>query len=180
LRVYLVFALIVFFMVTARVWAGPAVFESDTFPGEGVPVLAARQDSLLLHAEPSLDSPVRRLPFQKGWKVVYDKSKQITIQSVLLSVMATVTDGWCSEGKFDPLQPGETVEHLQYRAEGYATMRVRGMICEVFIMDDEERFAGLDTQPEVQWWVRVVDEEGKGEGWLLVDGSQAEILGREF
>jgi hypothetical protein len=180
LKVSLVFALMVFFMVSARVWARPAVFESDTFPGEGVPVLSAREDSLRLYAEPSLDSPVRRLPFQKGWKVVYDTSKQITIQSVLLRVTSTVTDGWCQGGKFEPLHPGETVEYLQYRAEGYGTMRVRGMICEVFIMDNEARFDGMDKEPEVQWWVRVVDGEGRGEGWLLVDGSQAEILGREF
>jgi hypothetical protein len=47
-------------------------------------------------------------------------------------------------------------------------------------MDNEARFDGMDKEPEVQWWVRVVDGEGRGEGWLLVDGSQAEILGREF
>jgi hypothetical protein len=44
----------------------------------------------------------------------------------------------------------------------------------------ERFFEGLGRWLEVEWWVRVADGKGEREGWLLVNGSQAEILGREF
>lgn len=153
-----------------------ADFETESWPGEGIPVFAAKNDTLFLHEEASLTSPTLTVAYKKGGRVVFDKSKLITKKSVMLTANRKVTDLWC-KGETLAINSGDTVEYLQYRAEGYGTVRVKGKICEVFL---EEGFDGLDKSPETEWWVRVVDDHKKPVGWILVDRTQLNFLPREF
>lgn len=169
----ILFAVAVLFFGTL---AYGADFETESWPGEGIPVFAAKNDALILHREASLKSPTLTIKYKKGWRVVFDKSKLITKKSVILTANRKVKDYWCKGGTVE-INPGDTVEYLQYRAEGYGTVRVKGKICEVFL---EDGFDGLDKSPETEWWVRVVDKHKKPVGWILVDRTQLNFLRREF
>lgn len=173
-------------------------FEKDTWPGEGIPNFSAKNNSLDLHSQPTTTSTQIKYALQKGSKVLFDKSKLITKQSVTLTAKTEVTDVHCenSTGKkkmimpdgterivkrgADVISPGETIEFLQYRAEGYITARYKGSICEVFVMDNVPKFDGLDKKPVVEWWVRVINKDKIPQGWLLVDKSQVNFLKRGF
>ena len=153
-----------------------ADFETESWPGEGVPVFAAKNDTLFLHEEPSLTSPTLTIEYEKGWRVGFDKSKVITKKSVMLTANRKNRDLWCKGGNVE-IHAGDRVEYLQYGGEGYGTVRVKGKICQVFL---EDGFDGLAQSPETEWWVRVVDEHEKPVGWILVDRTQLNFLPREF
>jgi hypothetical protein len=153
-----------------------ADFETESWPGEGVPVFAAKNDTLVLHEEPTLTSPTLTIKYKKGRRVLFDKSKVITKTSVMLTANKEIRDVWCKGGNTE-IRSGNTVEYLQYRAEGYGTVRVSEKICEVFL---EDGFDGMDKSPETEWWVRVVDRDERPFGWILVDRMQLNFLPREF
>lgn len=190
--------LFIFFTLIIASSAFGSDFEKDTWPGEGIPNFSAKTNSLILHNQPAVTSNQIKYDLQKGSKVLFDKSKLITRQSVSLTAKTEVTDVHCEkstgnkkiimpEGTEDivkrgavVISPGETIEFLQYRAEGYITARYKDRICEVFVMDNVPKFEGLDKEPVVEWWVRVVNKDKLPQGWLLVDGSQVDFLKRGF
>ncbi len=69
-----------------------ADFETESWPGEGIPVFAAKNDTLLLHEEPSLTSPALTIKYKNGRRVVFDKSKLITKKSEMLTANKEITD----------------------------------------------------------------------------------------
>jgi len=157
-------------------------FETDTWPGEGIPNFSAKYNSLTLHRRPAKNSEEISITIGGGSSIVYDRSKQITLKSVMLTAVTEVTDMHCPgiEDNTPAINPGDRIEYLQYRAEGYITARVRGSICEVFVMDNVPKFKGLEMQPQTEWWLRVVDADSEVLGWLLVDDSQLNYLDRGF
>jgi len=172
-------------------------FETDFWPGEGIPGFSAKNSSLSLYSLPTATSTQIQYKLRKGAKFLFDASKLITKQSVTLFAKVEVTDVHCknSTGLKKAIMPGgaegfsqqrtvimqgETVEYLQYRAEGYITARYKGNICEVFVMDNVPKFEGIEKQPVVEWWIRVVDGNKIPQGWLLVDKSQVNFLKRSF
>jgi hypothetical protein len=169
-------------------------FEHDGWPGEGIPAFSAKHSVLHLHKEPNSNSEsvditveergfIGNIEISKS-EINYDRSKVITNRSVILTAKATVTDAICPSqpaATVAPvIQPGESIEYLQYYAEGYAFVRYKGMICEVFIADREAKFDGLDKHPDVEWWVRLIDSGNQILGWLLVDEAQINQLPRTF
>lgn len=178
-------ALTVFFVILTATAGFAADFETDSWPGEGVPHFSVRNDALILHSQPEMDSKQLTLKLRKGTKIIYDKSKQITKKSVMLTAKTEVTELWCKDAKGSKdskpvIKPGDTIEYLQYGAEGYITARYAGNICDVFVMDNVPKFDGLEKEPVVEWWVRVVDKNTTPQGWLLVDKSQVNFLKRSF
>ena len=122
--------------------------------------------------EPSFESSIIRIPFEKGKTINFDKSRMITKQSVMLTAKKKITQFYCSGKSKLEINPGDKIEYLQYRAEGYAACRVKGEICEVFIMGNEPAFDGLDKKPIVEWWVRVINHHKKPVGWLVLDYNE--------
>lgn len=178
-------ALFVIFVVFSATEGVAALFETDSFPGEGGPNFSAKSDILILRRHPDIDSSQIALKPGKNKKILFDKSKQITKKSITLTAKSEVTDLTCNDTKkFKESTPiikrGETIEYLQYRAEGYITARYNNQICEVFIMDKIPKFEGIGKEPIVEWWIRVIDEKKKPQGWLLVDKSQVNFLERNF
>ena len=174
-------------------------FESDGMPGEGVPGFASKNAELRLNKLPSKESEEIKLPFRIGERIIYDntpskakvritydQSKMITRKSVTLIAKEKVTKTFCPGmpvpviGQEPIIQPGETIEYLHYLAEGYVTARYKGVICEVFVADNKPKFDGLDKQPEVEWWIRLVDYKKAPLGWLLVNEEQLDYLQRTF
>ena len=153
-----------------------ADFATESWPGEGIPVFAARNNRLVLHELPALNSPLLTVTYKKGRRVVFDKSKVITKKSVMVTANKDIRDVGCKGGNAE-IHSGDRVEYLQYSGEGYGTVRVGGKICEVFL---EDGFDGMDKSPETEWWVRVVGKDKKPVGWILVDRNQLNFLQREF
>lgn len=158
------------------------IFMRDTWPGEGTPVLVAGSDTLTLHSNPSLESPIRQIAYQAGWRIPFIRSVMHTLKSSEVRVVQDATleiicDGVVDDHRFTT---GDTLEYLQYRAEGYVTARVAGRICEVPLLIHEEVFDDKYEGPVVEWWVQVKYGDGSSPGWLLIDESQVDFGGREF
>jgi len=151
-------------------------FEKDGWPGEGIPVFASKKDALTVYQHTTRLSLPRTVPFRKGWKVAYDRSKIVTKESVMLKALRDVTDLTCDGGSAT-IKAGDTVEYLQHTAEGYGTVRVKTVICQVFL-EREGDFAGLDQSPVTEWWIRLVGGDGKPFGWLPVNEEDLEFLPR--
>jgi len=154
-------------------------FETDTWLGEGIPVFSSKNSQLILHKNPSLNSPAKTFRFKVGSRIVYDKSKLITIQSALLKARKEIIINGCPSSPIK-LKKGDKVEYMQYRAEGYGTVRIRNEICEVFIYEQHDKFDGLSKSPKIEWWIRVIDKNQEPWGWLLVDENQVNFLSRQF
>ena len=149
-------------------------FIRDGWPGEGIPRLAAKNNQLVLHKTPDSTSGSRQLKYKTGWLIVWDQSKVITKKSAIWTVKKEINKGSCGT-----LSPGDKVEFLQFEAEGWGTFKVGDKICSLKATRDSD-FDKDDKRPEVEWWVRVLDDTKSPVGWLLVDVQQVNFLPRKF
>lgn len=185
--------------ILALAVSSPTVqFESELWPGEGIPVLVAGARQLSLRREPPASAPAnRRLAVPIGGRVQYDQTRYQTVRSGLVIAQTAMTlsgrnlgsltylakDDYYSD-KFPTqsydLQAGSKIEFLQYRAEGNCFMRLGNNVIEVYECPDlsDPRFRPLN-KAEVLWWVRVTIG-GKPRGWALVDGRALRESTREF
>ena len=189
-------AILAFFAMAAS--APKVEFESELWPGEGIPVLVAGARQLTLRREPSSAAAANPpIAVKFGSRVQFDQTRYQTLRSGLAAVQtATSLSGrklgglnYLSEeeyysGKFPTqsfeLQAGAKIEFLQYRAEGSCLMRFGGDVVDVTECPDLSGpgFRSL-RKAEVLWWVRVV-VAGKPRGWALVDGRNLRVSRREF
>ncbi len=149
-------------------------FIRDGWPGEGTPRFAAKNNQLVLHKTPDSTSERRRLRYKAGWLIVWDQSKVITRKSAIWTVKKAINRGTCGE-----LSPGDKVEFLQFEAEGWGTFKVGDELCSLKATRDSDFDKG-DEWPEVEWWVRVLDNTKSPVGWLLIDVQQVNLLRRKF
>ena len=149
-------------------------FIRDGWPGEGTPRLAAKNNELVLHKTPDSASGIRQLKYKTGWLIVWDQSKVITKKSATWTVRKEIHKGSCGT-----LSPGDKVEFLQFETEGWGTFKVGDKICSLKATRDTD-FDKDDKRPEVEWWVRVLDDTKSPVGWLLVDAQQVNFLPRKF
>jgi hypothetical protein len=88
------------------------------------------------------------------------------------------------KGKFSPalveLQPGSTVEYLQYRAEGTCFVRIAGSVidAESCPTNDKSKYR-VETEPKTEWWIHIVLSDGS-KGWVLVAESTVKLVNRQF
>lgn len=172
-------------------------FEVGLWPGEGRPVVHAIRATLsLLHA-PFEGAPiVGVLPTRPGEQLVYDSTRFQTITpSDSRPIKATSIHGRnlgplrylprekYYSGSFRDttieIAPADTLEYLQYRAEGTCFVRVRARVidadpCPVF---DTTAFAP-PGEPRTLWWIYVRGTNTSG--WLLLTDSTAKVVDRTF
>lgn len=176
-----------------------AVFETETWPGEGRPHFLAITHEIVIRESPSSNATIiRRLPVRTGQSVAFDQTRFRTMVPGSIQVLAagTVTGRVIGttrllltreayyKGKFPQgtaeVQPGDAIEYLQYRAEGTCFVRVDGRILDATPCPSEnERRFRVVSQPATEWWIRVV-VDGEPIGWLLVEDETVKLSRRSF
>ena len=173
---------------------GPTIV-SDMWPGEGIPQFAAKT-ILRLHREPSRAAPWLRVTVGKGVLLQFDSTRYATMRSgQIIARSAGAIHGrvlgrvsYLSEAQYyaDSIlsreilyQRGDTVEYLQYRAEGTCVVRIKGDVidaedCPAF---NPNGFA-VRSEPDTEWWIWV--RSATAQGWLLVDTTVVTQLKRRF
>jgi hypothetical protein len=185
------------------VWLVAAhAFESELWPGEGVPRFAAKTDRLVLHREPDISSPVvARQAVEPGQEIAYDRTRFRTIDEGLVIAREPGRLLGRSLGDVEhlsesayygadptleeiPYAEGEAFAYLQYRAEGTCMIRHDGAVFEI----DGCPWEGAPPQggdfdlarrPVTQWWIEVT-AQGRALGWLQVDAQTVDPLPRRF
>ena len=156
-------------------------FETESWPGEGVPVLISASDKLTLRQSPHLDALSRTIDYRTGWKVPFDKSLYRTTNPATIVVRQSATiEIWCDGPVNYEFEAGQKLVYLQYRAEGFGTVRIDGRICEVPLRLEEAVFGSNFDEPDTLWWVRVTFADGSSPGWLNVMDGQVSFGDREF
>lgn len=170
-------------------------FESGLWPGEGRPVFVAKMD-LNLHEKPSADSLiVKNITIPKGQKIDFIETRYRTTKSGLVKVESSFTGTARSYGSIDflskndyygkgtdtsiNLKSGDTIEFLQYRAEGHGFFKMNGEILECDLSGFNEKVTVI-SEPVTEWWIRVVNEKKESIGWVLINEKTVEFLDREF
>lgn len=173
------------------------VFEVGLWPGEGIPVIATVRDTVVLRASPDPDGAVvGRLVLRSGHRIAYDSTRFQTIIPTRLRTENDVSvsgrylgslrylsrDQYYSAAFGDTtviVTAADTLEYLQYRAEGTCFVRV------AFDVIDADPCPLRDTvrvrmlgHPATRWWVYVRMPEGTG--WLMVSDTSAKVIDRTF
>ena len=189
----MVFAIVAF---AAWIQAAGATFESDLWPGEGIPVFEAIATQLSLHELPSLSSKVaRRVTVKPRQRLVFDETRYRTIIPGRLTALVSANiKGRTLEGvsrlskadyyssKFPNstvnVSSGDAIEFLQYRAEGTCFIRVAGKTIDAALCPTHSKDFRLDVEPRLEWWIHIT-VDGKPAGWLLVTDTTARVIDRK-
>ena len=173
------------------------VFEVGLWPGEGIPVIETVRDTVALRASPSPDGAVvGRLVLGSGHRVSYDSTRFQTIAPTRLRTENDVSVSgrylgslrYISRDQYDSASfrdttviftPADTLEYLQYRAEGTCFVRVGTNVLDAdpCPMRDTVRVR-IPGNPATRWWLYVSMPEGRG--WLLVSDTSAKVVERTF
>jgi hypothetical protein len=166
---------------------GP-VFEIELWPEEGRPIFESDGGTLSLREAPDRTAAVRHnVEIPAGIPIDFHATRYQTwvpgrIEVVEASTILGrhmgdvryVTRDDYYMGDFPRSEwsvlPGDTIEYLQYRAEGSCFVRIRGVVvdterCPTFL---PESFRLLEN-PVIEWWIEV--EIGDSLGWLRVDDA---------
>lgn len=189
------FTLLLVFATSPQMATG-AVFESDLWPGEGIPVFESAATQLSLHELPSASSKViRRLTVKPKQRLVFDETRYRTIKpgsvTVLVSTiikgrmlgnLARLSKADYYSGKFPDtsvnVSAGDTFEYLQYRAEGTCFVRVADKIIDASLCPTRGRDFRLDVEPTLEWWIQIT-VNSKPAGWLLVTDTTVRVIDRK-
>ena len=168
-------------------------FESELWPEEGRPSFRALKD-LRIHQSPYLSSPlVKNFKIIKGQKIIFQKTIFRTVKPSQIKVVSPVKIigqpygpiKYLSEQEYYStsipekvfsFDSGDTFECMQYRAEGQYLVRIKGEIVGLDLTEE----LNLESEPETEWWVNVVDISGKSIGWLLIEEKNVEFRDREL
>ena len=178
---------------------GAGSFDSELWPGEGVPRFAATTDRLVLHEDPDAASPiVAEHPIDPGEEIAYGRTRFRTIDEgvviarepgrLLVRDLGEVER--LSENRYYAADPaleelpyavGDAFAYLQYRAEGSCLIRHQGAVLEVDGCPWQEPAGAFEVvrEPLTQWWVEVTDAQGQALGWLEID-EKVKVLPRGF
>jgi hypothetical protein len=181
------------------------VFQSELWPGEGVPRIAAKTSHLKLHREPSPQSRVARmLTVEIGGLIEFDESRYRTLSPGVITATHKGSFQARDLGKIDYLawdqyynedlfykkvdyDTGDSFGYLQYRAGLSCLISWQGKTWEVDICPwSMSRGTGpgsgftIVSEPQVEWWIRVIDAKHNPLGWFLIDGETVELLKPRF
>lgn len=120
-------------------------YESSVWPADEneAPRCAAKSDSLVLHARSDQDARRLQISCRRGWLVAHDRRLYRTLAGVDLIARAE-TSATCRV----TVRRGETIRYLQYGAERFGVVRIRGRICEIDL--DPRVFDGLGQEPQTE------------------------------
>lgn len=185
-------------MIALAAWmqAAGVAFESELWPGEGIPVFEAVATHLSLHEQPSATSKViRQLTVKPKQRLVFDETRYRTITPGRLTALASasingrmlgdvtrLSKADYYSGKFPRaainVSGGDAIEFLQYRAEGTCFVRVAGKSIDAELCPAQRKDFRLDVEPRLEWWIHIT-VNGKPAGWLLVTDTTARVIDRK-
>ena len=176
----------------------PIEFASDLWPGEGIPVIEMQRALLPVYAEPDPASTVvDTLRGRVGERVVFDSTRYQTLTSGAITVPGGFTLTGRNLGNVrrltldryyqpsapetsTPISGADTIDFLQYRAEGTCFVRVKTDVI------DAQPCPGFGPEsvttvrdPVTRWWVFVRGAAG-AQGWIVVSDTTARAVRREF
>ncbi len=174
------------------------VFQVELWPEEGIPQFHATGAALALHEDPARSIPLARVvrDVEAGTPIQFDATRYQTLRPGRIAVLEADTIRGRNLGTISylsreeyygqhpaeewPVMPGDTIDYLQYRAEGTCFVRIDGTVvdaeqCPALFGDSFE----LTSEPLLDWWIRVVLDHSPA-GWLLVDNAVVTEVGRGF
>lgn len=183
---------IVFIIMGAISFMQVYAFESGLWPGEGRPVLIAGVN-MNPRERPAKDSRIiKKMKIRKGQKIDFKETRYRTIKSGLITVVAPSLVSVTSFGKSDflsrddyynkgteksiELKSGDSLEFLQYRAEGDCLIKMSGEVLALPPVPNTK----IASEPLTEWWVLAVDKQKNPIGWVLIDEETIEFAEREF
>ena len=174
-----------------------AVFESDLWPGEGIPVFEAVAQQLRLHEAPSAASKVVAiLTVKPKQRLTFDGTRYRTMKvgQFRVSAPTAVTGRTLGEisrlsrsdyysGRFGAARVdvarGDPIEYLQYRAEGTCFVRIAGSVIDADPCPTQKRAEfTLVAEPVTEWWIQITIA-GQSVGWLVITDSTAKVIDRK-
>jgi hypothetical protein len=186
------------FLASASPSQPPVVFSSDLWPGEGIPVIELQRAALPLRAAPDeATSVVDTLRGRIGQRLGFDSTRYQTLRSGALAVHTPfdvrgrlfgdvrrlTLDRYYEPNVPEvvvPLTTTDTVEFLQYRAEGTCFVRLNSKVIDAQLCPGFGRESvTVVRDPVTQWWIHV-HGVGGASGWVLVSDSTARAVRREF
>jgi hypothetical protein len=187
--------------ISGLLWCGaPHAFDSELWPGEGIPRFAARSDRLVLHEAPDAASPVvTTQAVDPGQEITYDRTRVRTIDEGMViarrpgslygrdlgDVEHLSEERYYAPGAdFEEIPYGtrDSFAYLQYRAEGTCLVRDDNTVLQIDGCPWEGAGSSdfdLVRRPVTEWWVEVTSE-GDALGWLQLDAQSVEPLPRKF
>ncbi len=169
-------------------------FESELWPGEGIPVFKANKTAMVnIYDQPS-GKIIKRHQIKHKEKLTFSASRFRTSRIGKIKVMMATTVSGISFGKVKYLsqklyesdevdelnfsfKTGETFDYLQYRAEGACLVRYKQNVIELeycaWVGSNNNSPFTLIQEPKNEWWIKTA------KGWLLVDENFLDIS-REF
>jgi hypothetical protein len=172
-------------------------FEIGLWPGEGIPVIVAATDRLVLRKSPRVDAPLTdRIAVASNARITYDSTRfqTITPARLLATAAASITGRDLGDISFlsreryystafrdttIAVSATTTIEYLQPRAEGTCFVRVEGRVIDANPCPtlDESRFQ-VDGEPTTRWWIHA--RSTSASGWLPVGEGTARVASRTF
>lgn len=169
-------------------------FESGMLPGEGPKQIIATVEQMNLHRAPSSFSRIaRKLKLDKGAEIKFDEVRFRTIKPGLFVAERSGSFDGSSYGVISYLSRedyynfaakwqsfdyarGDTIEYLQYRAEGSGFVRFRGEVISAELLSRKCLPLAQIRDPITELWIRVIDNNANPMGWYRVDDDTVKKL----
>lgn len=187
---------VLIFLLMALLSLGNAVtygFESELWPGEGVPVFKAKKDIAVNMYDKPNGKVTKKYQFKSKEKIAYSASLYRTTKVGRVKVTSVTTLSGVNFGNIKYLseklyesddvdevdikfKKDEVFDYLQYRAEGACLVSYKQNVIELefcaWAAGGNDAFK-LVREPKTEWWIKTT------QGWLLIDEKTLDIS-REF
>lgn len=173
------------------------IFEIALWPGEGIPVVEAAADTLVLRDTPSASAKVVAVArVKRGARVEYDDTRYQTLHAAPVHVLRpdTIRGRWVgartslSRAEYQSralrdtsiaVSDATTIELLQQRAEGTCFLRIGGGVVEADpCPSTRATHFHVAGRPQTAWWIHVARPSAAG--WLSLEDSTARVATRRF
>lgn len=181
---------VVFFSVPFAIamLASPGLaFESALFPGEGPIRIRASGDEMVLRKAPMAYAGIAdTIWLVQGEIIKWSNARFRTVVPGLLLVSEDCSidgsrygrvfylsrkDYYRGSGKWETFRfsKRDTIEYLQYRAEGSAFLRMDGTVISAELLSPKSAALREIRSPQLELWIEVEDKDGKPLGWFRLD-----------
>ena len=191
--------MVVFFSVPIAIamLASPGfAFESAMFPGEGPIRIRASGDEMVLRKAPMTYAGIAdTIRIAQGEIIKWSNARFRTVAPGLFLVSEDCSidgsrygrvfylsrrDYYRGSGKWETFRfsKRDTIEYLQYRAEGSAFLRVDGVVISAEIGTPESAALREIRSPQLELWIEVEDKYGNRLGWFRLEDDYVQLQTR--